>query len=180
MGKFIDMTGERFYNVTVVKRSGHTKSNSIRWECKCDCGKVFYETRTNLLSGNVKSCGCLATKRAKMLNYKHGESHKTRLYRIWLNMNNRCNNKRDQNYENYGGRGITVCDEWRQNYMAFRDWALSNGYDEELTLDRINNDEGYRPDNCRWETLKQQANNRRKRRWWRRPVEEKERTVVEK
>lgn len=171
MGAFIDMTGERFFQTTVVGRSGH-QGAKILWECKCDCGKTFYETRSNLLSGNVKSCGCEKTKRISQMNRTHGESHKTRLYRIWLNMKNRCSNPKYRQYDSYGGRGISVCKEWSEDFTAFRDWALKNGYKDDLTVDRINNDEGYKPENCRWATMKEQCANRRKRRWAKRPKTE--------
>lgn len=169
MGTYIDMTGERFGKVTVQKIAGRTKGKAILWQCKCDCGKIIYETRGNLLSGNVKSCGCERVRRIAQLNRTHGESHKTRIYRIWLNMKNRCNNAAGQDYDNYGGRGITVCEEWERDYVTFRDWALANGYDDKLSLDRIDNDKGYGPNNCRWATAKQQASNRRPRRWAKKP-----------
>lgn len=92
--------------------------------------------------------------------YKHGKK-KTRLYRIWLNMKNRCHNPRTPRFKDYGGRGITVCDEWKDNFQAFYDWAMANGYSDDLTIDRKDNDKGYSPDNCRWTTNLIQGNNSR-------------------
>ena len=105
MPNYIDMSGQRIGRVTVVRHAGTTHYRATLWECKCDCGKTFFETRANLTSGNVKSCGCLRRERALTQNKKHGMRH-TRQYRIWLNMKNRCNNPKDQVYYNYGGRGI--------------------------------------------------------------------------
>ena len=140
--KFIDMTGQRFANVTVLKRSGHDKNKAILWECRCDCGATFCETRSNLLSGRVTSCGCNRKKRASTMNKTHGES-RTRLHRIWLNMKNRCNNPRTERYEGYGGRGIKVCEEWNNSYEVFKEWAIKNGYKDGLSIDRIDNDGNY-------------------------------------
>ena len=94
------------------------------------------------------------------MSYKHGLKH-TRQYRIWLQMKNRCFNKNTSRYKDYGGRGITVCDEWRNDFKAFYDWSMSNGYSDDLTIDRINNDGDYEPNNCRWVTMKVQNRNSR-------------------
>ena len=110
----------------------------------------------HLKSGKIKSCGCLN----KQGNPKHGLRY-TRLYRIWINMKTRCYNKNTNRYKDYGARGITICNEWRNDFMSFYNWSMNNGYDENLTIDRINNDKNYEPSNCRWITVKEQNRNKR-------------------
>ena len=124
--------------------------------CRCDCGKIVKVLKEYITSGRQKSCGCLRKKNGVK---KHGMI-KTRLYHIWGNMVNRCTNENNPAYHNYGGRGIFVCEEWK-DFSNFMKWACENGYNETLTIDRINNDDGYYPDNCRWADIITQANNKR-------------------
>lgn len=157
--KFIDMTGERYGYLTVIERGKDYvfKGNrhTTTWICRCDCGNTTRTTRTNLITGKAKSCGC----KSPRFNEKHGECG-TRLYKIWASMKQRCENKNHIYYDSYGGRGISVCQPW-QEFQAFYNWAINNGYCDDLTLDRINVNGNYEPSNCRWATEKEQGRNRR-------------------
>lgn len=151
-----DLTGRRFNKLVALHRVENGKGDKSRWKCICDCGNETTVSGVNLKTGAVKSCGCLR-------HMKHNTHHlsNTRLYRIWNAMKNRCYFKTHHAYSYYGARGITVCDEWKDSFESFYSWAISNGYSENLTIDRINNSEGYYPENCKWVTMEEQVNNRR-------------------
>lgn len=161
--KFRDLAGMRFCRLLALQRVGTNQQGSV-WRCLCDCGKKCDVGQHLLRSGKTKSCGCLQKEMASQKLIKHnGRKKDPRLYRIWQNMKNRCYNKNDNHFIYYGMRGIDVCDEWRNNFAAFREWSKDNGYEHNLTIDRIDNDKGYFPSNCRWVSMKIQNNNRRKR-----------------
>ena len=160
-----DLTGQRFGKLTVIECTGRNKSGRFMWKCECDCGNVTTVRADGLTRGHTKSCGCLivvaAKNRIKDLNKIHGKTN-TRLFHIWQSMRSRCSNPSNKNYPRYGGRGIRVCDEWEKDFVAFYNWAMDNGYQEDLTLDREDNSGNYEPSNCKWATPIEQANNTRR------------------
>jgi len=167
VGQFIDLTGRRFGKLVVLSRAesrmdatGHPR---IYYLCRCDCGTEKEILGASLSKGQTKSCGCGQIAYAKSGDAKrtHGLTG-TRLHRIWKNMHTRCYNTNSVKYARYGGRGIKICDEWLgyDGFKNFHDWSIENGYRDDLTIDRIDNDRNYCPDNCRWITNKEQATNK--------------------
>lgn len=166
MGIIKDRTGEKYGRLTIVSYTGKQTfhgGNAI-WLCKCDCGKYVERPAVMLKHSKMPSCGCYVKEHTENLNKSHGGRNE-RLYLVWIDMRRRCYDKKDSNYFRYGGRGIKVCDEWK-DYSVFREWAIKTGYDpsarkQQCTIDRIDVDGNYCPDNCRWVDAKIQNNNRR-------------------
>ena len=176
MGKFIDLTGQKFGRLTVVSFSSKDKNHHLYWNCVCECGTNRRVAGCALKRGLTQSCGCLSREKAsfrakqrqkteqRLTRKTHGLKH-CRLYGVWSDIKKRCNNPNSHIYKHYGGRGISICDEWSNNFKAFYDWAMANGYDEnaqkgECTIDRIDVNGNYEPSNCRWVSMEVQAKNK--------------------
>lgn len=155
-----NLVGLRFGKLSVLKKLGKDRHGEMRWLCICDCGSEYESTSNRLTSGQTTCCRDCMIKKIGDSNRKHGATPK-KLFYAYTNMKTRCYNKNYSLYHRYGGRGIQVCEEWRKSFKSFREWALKNGWSEELSLDRINNDGNYEPSNCKWSTCVEQSNNRR-------------------
>lgn len=153
-------TGDQFGRLTAMDRSGKQCNSHYYRYFKCDCGNVKEILENNVMRGCTQSCGCLHNELLSKRCIKHRQT-KSRLYRIWSLMKHRCLNKNNKNFSYYGGRGIKVCEQWINNFISFRDWAITNGYQSHLSIDRIDNNGNYCPDNCRWITLPEQQKNKR-------------------
>lgn len=166
MGIFIDLTGKTFGRLTAIDHeriTGKDGRSRVYWNCTCECGKTVSVESSNLTTGKQLSCGCLKKEQMRHMTVTHDKIN-TRLYGVWNTMKSRCYNKNVYWYKRYGGRGITVCDEWRNDYNAFYNWAIANGYDEAAprgacTIDRIDYNGNYCPENCRIVSQKQQMQN---------------------
>lgn len=162
MGKFKDLTGQKFGKLIVIKKVSKDKYGHTMWLCECDCGNKKIVLGKCLRNGATRSCGCYHKKQVSKLNLKHGKSN-LRIHKIWSNIKQRCFNKNNLRYQYYGARGITICDEWKEDFMSFYNWAMTNGYKDNLSIDRIDVNGNYEPSNCRWATQSEQNANTRNR-----------------
>ena len=162
--KLDDITGNRYGRLVVLYRDKKKPGEKPRWVCKCDCGNIVSVFGYHLKRGCTKSCGCYRSEHSREQHKTHGLSRSSnrhnRLYGIWSGIKDRCLNRRSKYWDRYGGAGIGVCDDWANDYMSFHRWSMENEYNDELTLDRIDNSRGYEPDNCRWVSYEVQENNR--------------------
>lgn len=155
-----DLTGDKFGFWTVLKRDTPRKgARNSYWLCECKCGTIKSISRSSLISGKSQSCGCKPNENRKGINKTHGMSG-TRLFHEWCSMKRRCKTRNGKDAPSYYSKGITVCAEWSNSFLSFYNWAISNGYNDSLTIDRIDNSKGYSPNNCRWVTIEEQTRNR--------------------
>lgn len=156
MSKFVDLKGKKFGKLVVTERAENAPSGHAQWKCKCECGNDVITKSVSLNQGYRKSCGCISG----TINGPKSKG-RDRLHVIWSTMKQRCYNEKDKKYPIYGSRGIIICDEWRNDFESFYLWAISNGYSDSLSIDRLDVDGNYDPSNCKWATVKEQARNRR-------------------
>ena len=171
MGKKIDLMGQKFNRLTVIgDLEKRNKGRNVVWLCRCICGNLVDICSGSLRRGSTQSCGCLSRERTSKMglknkgknnsSFKHGGAirhHQLRLYGIWKGMKTRCRNPNRKTYRWYGGKGISICDEWKHDFLAFKEWALANGYQENLTIDRKDSSGNYEPSNCQWLTRSENA-----------------------
>jgi len=162
MAERLNLIGRTFGRLTVLELSSVPRRQQTYWKCICLCGNEKIIRGAHLIAGLIKSCGCLRDEKLSARMTKHGK-YKTRLYQTWHNMIQRCENEKDPHFPRWGGRGIKVCAKWH-NLDVFIEWALSHGYQKNLTIDRYpDNDGNYEPSNCRWATAKEQSLNKYRR-----------------